>query len=106
MFQGARGCVIVLLMIDRDEVKKLAELALLDVPPESVDSLVKEMDAILGYVGEVSELAATPTESLKPEPRNVLRDDTDPHEANAYSEELIDAFPQKDGRYLRVKKIL
>lgn len=93
-------------MIEREDVQKLAELALLDVPEEDIDSLAKEMDAILGYVGEVTELAETPTDTDKPELRNILREDTDPHEANAHSDELIAAFPQKDGRYLRVKKIL
>ncbi len=37
---------------------------------------------------------------------NVMREDADPHAADAFTDALLAQAPRKEGRYLKVKKIL
>lgn len=37
---------------------------------------------------------------------NVMREDTEPHESGIYTEKLLSAAPQREGQYIKVKKIL
>ena len=94
-------------MISKEEIKKLADLARIDMKDEEVESLRGEMDAILDYVGQVKSVTGDLKEDTEiGSPRNVMRDDIDPIESETYSKELIAEFPQKEGDYLKVKKIL
>jgi len=95
-------------MISKEEIKKLADLARIEVADEEQEKLALEMDAILGYVGQIKEIAGDiekekiDAESL----RNVLRADENPTEPGTYSQELIAEFPDSENDYLKVKKIL
>ncbi len=94
-------------MISKEEIKKLADLARIDVKDEEIENLRGEMDAILGYVGQVKSVTGDLREDVEiGSLRNVMRDDTDPAEPETHSKELIIEFPQKEGGYLKVKKIL
>ncbi len=37
---------------------------------------------------------------------NVMREDSNPHESGKYTETLLKAAPQREGQYVKVKKIL
>lgn len=37
---------------------------------------------------------------------NVMREDGEPHESGLYTEKLLSAAPQREGQYIKVKKIL
>ncbi len=93
-------------MITREEVQKLAELTLIAVSDAELDSLAKELDAVLGYVSEINTLTADTRTREKPALYNVMRDDTITNMPGAYTETIVAEFPDKDGNYLRVKKIL
>lgn len=93
-------------MITRDEVQKLADLVLIDVPEAELGTIAKEMDAILGYVSEVKELAGEAAERVKPELYNVMRDDEVTNKPHEYTEALLNEVPDRSGDSIRVKKIL
>lgn len=93
-------------MISRSEVKKLTELSLLSVREEEIDTLRKEIDAILAYVKTVDGLAVQGSENNKPDLYNVYREDVVTNESHEYTEKLVAEMPKTDGTYLRVKKIL
>ncbi len=93
-------------MITRADITKLAELALIAVPEAELDMLASEISAILGYVSEVQSLAADQGTPQVPTLRNVLRDDVVTNAPRAYTEEILSQAPDRDGEYLRVKKIL
>jgi aspartyl-tRNA(Asn)/glutamyl-tRNA(Gln) amidotransferase subunit C len=94
-------------MITRKDVEKLAELALIAVPDKEIDKLAGEMDSILGYVSEVTKLAEEEAgEREKPLLRNVMREDVVTNQPGTYTEKILSEAPQRDGNYLRVKKIL
>ncbi len=97
-------------MISKEEIKKLADLARIEIKDEEVEGLRGEMDAILDYVGQVSHVASQ-NEAMRDEfdnnqIQNVLREDANPTESQTHSKELIAEFPDKENGYLKVKKIL
>jgi aspartyl-tRNA(Asn)/glutamyl-tRNA(Gln) amidotransferase subunit C len=94
-------------MISKEEIKKLADLARIDVNDEEIDGLRGDMDAILDYVGQIKEVTGnTKVGSEIKALRNVLREDGEPTESETYSKELVAEFPNKEKNYLKVKKIL
>ena len=94
-------------MISEKDIKKLADLARIEIKEEEQKELAKEIDQILDYVKLVSQFHSDSTsESGQGEVINVMREDKNPTESGTYSKELIEEFPDKKGNYLKVKKIL
>jgi len=93
-------------MISKDDVAKLAALSLLSVGENELDKVASELDAVLGYVSDVSTLAADETERERPELRNVMREDVVTNKPGQYTDALVREFPDASEKSLRVKKIL
>ena len=98
-------------MISIEEIKKMAELARIEISDEETESLRGEMDSILDYVKLIQQFhpdEAFPKGNAKEGLGviNVLREDTNPTESQTHNKELIAEFPNKEGDYLKVKKIL
>ena len=93
-------------MIDGEDIKKLAVLARIKLSQEEIDSLVKEIDPILAYVGQINDASGGVVVSSASATINTLREDENPHESGLHSAELIESAPQKEGNYIKVKKIL
>ena len=93
-------------MIQKEDIKKLAELSRIEVTDEEVSKLSKDIESILEYVHELTELSAPEPESVPGELRNVMREDGEPHKSGLYTETLLDASPEREKNYFKVKKIL
>lgn len=96
-------------MISKEEIKKLADLARIDIADGEIDGLRGEMDAILDYVKLVQQFQTDGPSStgLKDDDlRNVMREDENPTKPETYSADLINEFPRQERNYLKVKKIL
>lgn len=98
-------------MISVKEIEKLAELGRLALSSEEKEILRKDMDSILQYVEQVNKVTANLSSEKKAGTlRNVMREDTPPaggpHESGIFTEALLAAAPQRDGNYVKVKKIL
>ncbi len=92
-------------MISKQDVENLAKLARIQVTPEESQSLTSEIESILGYVGQVKEIASSGEEEL-PVLRNVLREDEVIHTPGEFSEDLLELSPERENNYVKVKKIL
>lgn len=96
--------------MDKDKVLSLAQLARIDLSPTEAEKLSGEFEAILGYVGEVNNVSGVENQGdfdIEKFPiRNVLREDTHPHEGGLYTEKLLEQAPARDREYIKVKKIL
>lgn len=100
--------------MDKEKVLNLAKLSRIDISGEEAATLSNEFDAILGYVGEVKN--ATDNRQLHPAVagqaadnflvKNVMREDGEPHEGGIYTEKLLVEAPDREGDYIKVKKIL
>lgn len=93
-------------MINREEVKKIANLARLEVTPQEEEEFAGQLDDILQYFEQLSELN---TEGVPPTTRaieisNVTRpDELDPYDAK---ELLIEEAPEQEGEFFLVPQIL
>ena len=94
-------------MISPEEIRKLADLARIKVEDAELPKLSKDIESILGYVGQLDEVRVSGDGgNIKHRVSNVLRDDKEPHEAGIYTEKILANTPRRQGDYVVVKKIL
>ncbi len=92
-------------MVNKDEVKNLANLARIEITEAEADSLTVELDSILGYVGQIKDASSGETLN-NPVLKNVLREDVPTNKDNEFTEDILSNAPGREGNYLKVKKIL
>lgn len=90
----------------KKDIKHLATLARIELKEGEVEALTSDITEILGYVSEINKIAATEYERKVGPLHNVMRDDEPSHEPGVYTKALLEAAPQRDGKYVKVKKIL
>lgn len=94
-------------MISEEEIKKTTELARIGASEEEIKGLAKDAENILKYVSQISEVASEDAEEKVLGPvYNVLREDQNPHYSEEYKEELLHEAPNREGDWIKVKKIL
>lgn len=92
--------------MDIKDVKKLTELARIDVSEEEQKELLGDLKSILKYIDQIQSASVKEAEVVEPVLKNVFREDKDPHEPEVYTEKLLEAAPKKQEGYVKVKKIL
>lgn len=102
-------------MVEIKDIEKLAALSRISLTEAEKAQMRSEIEAILGYVAQIQKVSGTPktaeerSREKKDEVRNVLREDAAParmHTPGAYSEALLANAPKREGRFVKVKKIL
>ena len=93
-------------MIDREEVRKVANLARLSITEAEEQEFTTQLNSILEYFDQLSELDTT---DVKPTTRaietsNITR--ADRITPFPEKEELIKAAPEQQGEFFRVPKII
>ena len=95
-----------------EDVKKLANLARIDMGEEEMEGIAKDFDAILAYVGQVQEVSkAKNVESKEKVPEdyflhNVMREDIPTNKSGEYRDKIISEMPDTQDGYLKVEQIL
>ncbi len=97
-------------MLERKDIDNLANLARIALSESEKDKLQKDMESILGYVGELQN-APSYAEASEGKPgnhylRNVMREDEEPFVAGVNTEIILSQAPKRKGDYYVVKKIL
>ena len=92
--------------ISSDDVRKVAQLARLDLPEAKIATYTGQLERILDYV---TQLEAVDTEGVPPTTRavevvNVTRADV--VTPTSVREELLNQAPQREGDFIRVPKIM
>ncbi|MEA5617210.1 Asp-tRNA(Asn)/Glu-tRNA(Gln) amidotransferase subunit GatC [Cronbergia sp. UHCC 0137] len=93
-------------MIDREQVRKVANLARLELTPAEEEQFTTQLGSILEYVEQLSELDVS---NVAPTTRaidvsNVTREDIlQPYPER---EAILSNAPQQEGDFFRVPKIL
>ena len=91
----------------KEDIEHLARLARIELTEEEKEQFAGEFDGIIHYVEQLKDIAASDSGEKKTGPHyNVLREDTKPHGAGMYTEDLLNAAPSREGQYLSVKKII
>jgi aspartyl-tRNA(Asn)/glutamyl-tRNA(Gln) amidotransferase subunit C len=93
-------------MIDREQVKKVAHLARLQISPEEEEQFTTQLNSILDYFEQLSELDTNnvPPTTRAIELSNITR--ADELKPFAHKEKLRQAAPEKERDYFRVPQIL
>ncbi len=87
------------------EVEHIINLSRISFTPQEKESLSKDLKEILGYVEKLKEVDVSLIEPLTQpiEINNIVRQDSPQDSKN--QEEIIDLFPEKEKRFLKVKSI-
>ena len=86
------------------DVENLAELARIEFSPEEKEALLKDFEGILGYVKQIEGVELEDFE-LEHNLTNAWRED-EPVNRDFSVQEIKKQFPDAQGDFLKVKKIL
>ena len=94
--------------MNRETIENLATLSRLALSEEEKEKMRNEFGSILEYIEAIQNISAGSTEKSRSivATVNVMREDTSPHKSGIHTEALIGAAPQREGNYIKVKKIL
>ncbi|MEK7462135.1 MAG: Asp-tRNA(Asn)/Glu-tRNA(Gln) amidotransferase subunit GatC [Patescibacteria group bacterium] len=92
----------------REDVAHLATLARIELSEAELTRLEEELSSIVSYVSAITDIAGDEADTA---PQlgarfNVFRADEVTNQADEYTEDLLAELPQREGRYMKVKKIL
>ncbi len=93
-------------MIDRDTVRKVANLARLELTPQQEDQFTTQLGSILDYFEQLSELDVS---KVQPTTRaidvsNVTR--ADEMQSNPNREDILNCSPDRENDFFKVPQIL
>jgi aspartyl-tRNA(Asn)/glutamyl-tRNA(Gln) amidotransferase subunit C len=93
-------------MIDREQVRKVALLARLELTPEEEEQFTTQLGSILDYIEQLSELDVSdvPPTARAIDVSNITRED----EMQPYSdrEAILNSAPEQEREFFKVPKIL
>ena len=92
--------------ISSDEVKKVAQLARLELNDSEIEQHSEQLEKILGYIKQLEKINTenVPCTTRAIEVVNVLRKDEKKDYEN--SEELLDLAPSRENKFFKVPKII
>lgn len=96
-------------LINKETLKYLANLAKIKIPEKDEEKLQKNLEEILNYFEQLKKLDTSMIEPMTGGTfqKNIFRDDQADvrKEINATSEDIIEAFPEKQGNFLKVPPV-
>lgn len=92
----------------RDEIVHLASLSRIRLTDTEIEALNEDLTSILDYVSQVTKIVAesTDTNPAVGAVFNVMREDEVTNEPESYTETLLEQMPGRQGRFMKVKKII
>ncbi len=88
-----------------EDIKKLAEIARIDMALEEMQDILSTFPSILSYIEQIDEISPESID-ISYSDINKLRDDVVTNDGGEYSQDIIGEMPDSDHGYLRVKQIL
>jgi aspartyl-tRNA(Asn)/glutamyl-tRNA(Gln) amidotransferase subunit C len=92
--------------LSADDVKHVAKLARLALPPDRLEKFAGQLESILGYVEKINAVDTTGVEPMAHAlpVKNVLRDDVP--QAGLTIEGVLQNAPETDERFFKVPKVI
>ena len=92
--------------ISSDDVRKVAQLARLDLPEDKIATYTGQLESILEYVAQLQQVdtEGVPETTRAVEVTNVTR--VDGVQPTPVREDILNQAPQREGDFFRVPKIL
>jgi aspartyl-tRNA(Asn)/glutamyl-tRNA(Gln) amidotransferase subunit C len=88
-----------------EDIKKLAEIARVEMSEEEMNDILSTFPSILSYIGEINELATDKAEFVYLD-TNKFREDVVTNEGGEYTSLIVGQMPDSEKGYLKVKQIL
>ena len=92
--------------LDKDTVRRIAFLARVRVPEDALEPLVGELNKIIGWVEQLSEVDTEGIEPMTSVAEITLPLRTDEVTDGNYSERVLANAPDSDGRFYAVPKVV
>jgi len=94
--------------MNKNEAKKIADLARLEIDDAELDKIASEMSSILEYVDKIKSVDVAGEESRVENAgvRNVMSNDDNPNKSGENTDVLIKEVPESQDNLVKVKKIL
>ena len=94
-----------------EDIKKLADLARIDMSDEEMEGMAKDFDPILAYVGQVQEVSKLGIEDTIHSPenyklQNIMREDIATNSRGEYTNSIMKNAPDIENGFIKVKQIL
>lgn len=89
----------------KEDLATISALARITVTPEEEEKMLRDMQAILGYVSEINEVSGD-TERTKPSHYNIVREDLVTYETGSKTEALLEEAPATEDGYVKVEQVL
>lgn len=90
-----------------EDIKKLAEMARVDMSEQEMTEMANDFEGILTYVGQVQDaVKLIPEHEIDFDLNNAARDDVQTNRGGEYTSKIIAEFPDQKNGYLKVKQIL
>lgn len=93
--------------MDKKDIFKLAKLARLEITDAEAESYQKDFDGILAYIDSIKgvdvDMKGVYETNLT---KNYMREDTEVYTAGQFTNDLLEAAPERDANYFKVKKVL
>ena len=93
-------------MINKETVRKLAELTRIEISDEEQESLVTDLESILGYVSELSGVNGLSLEEVLGQNINSFREDSNVEPALLYTDKILEEVPRTREGYIIVKQVI
>jgi len=93
------------MVVTKEDIKKLGELARIEISESEAEKMTPEIDSILEFVGKIKGAIGDLQKNVSNH-HNIMRDDEVTNSPKQYTDDLLDNAPAKEGGYLKVKKIL
>lgn len=93
-------------MIDEAEVEKIARLARISLSSEEKTRFAGDIGKILEYVSSLKSSSGEAEAEGSTLEVNIFREDGIPHAAGVFTEAILAEAPEREGNFVKVKKIL
>ena len=92
--------------MDKETVNKLADLARIEVVENEKGVLIADLQAILGYVSELSSAPISIGDVDLGDNINIFREDDDVHETGLYTDKILALADREENGYILVKQVI
>ena len=94
--------------LKKEEIQHIAELARLELTDEELETYGGQLSSVLSYIDQLKEVDVTGVEPTAQVTgmENVAREDEAQYWSAAETEAALAQAPEREGRYIKVKKVL
>ena len=81
-------------------------LARLDIPADEQEALLHDLEAMIAYVDQVSQVSIEGRDQTLGDVRNVMRDDVVTNTPGSNTDVILKEVPEVESGFVKVQKIL